>query len=582
MRGAIIEEQLKMALKKLKDIDYALNESSIVAITDSKGMINYVNEKFCQISKYSYDELIGQDHRLVNSSYHSKVFFKNLWKKLGNGEVWKGEIRNRAKDGSFYWVDTTIVPFLNEEGQPYQYISIRNDITARKKYEEKIKQLAFYDQLTNLPNRNLLRKQLKECFLCPSTEPYLAVLFLDLDRFKKINDTFGHNFGDSTLVKVAERLKHCLQNNAFVSRIGGDEFVILLKVKDHHEAEGFASAILKAFSIPFLIGKRSISISPSIGISINPLIKGKSRGEIDRLVEYLIKEADIAMYTVKEKGGNHYRFHTAQLNSVATRSYFLEIELYHALEQKELSLEYQPIVNTLTGTMIGVEALLRWRSPKFGHVSPEEFIPVLEETGLIKSVGKWVLKETSRQMKKWLDEGLEISHVAVNISPIQFNDPLFMSDYLNILDCIQLSPKYIELEVTETTIHNFDHSLQILKELSSYNVNISIDDFGTGYSSLNRLKHLPITSLKIDKSFIQTFDEDDRLIVKTIIDLGRNLHFNVIAEGIETGRQLELLKELGCMMGQGYYFSKPVPANQVPALVNEFAEQGQRRNYQPC
>lgn len=560
------ELELKKALRNYKDIELALNESSIVAITDSKGVIQFANDKFCKMSKYSKEELIGSKQSIVNSGYHSREFFKEMWRTIGTGNVWKGEIKNRAKDGTYYWVDTTIVPFLNEKGKPYKYIAIRHDITKRKEYEEMIKKMAFYDPLTLLPNRNALNEWIKE-------NPFefgdsITVIFMDLDRFKAINDNFGHRTGDLVLKEVAKRLQDCFRKTDLIVRQGGDEYIVFLKnVSDQEDIMTVVNKIKNQFSIPFFINGKKITTTTSIGISMNKLEKEDQ--DILKFVEVTIRQADTAMYHAKRNGGNSHCFNTSDQNTEMERYYQLEQQIKYALGRDEFHIVYHPLVDLQKNRITGVEALLRWNNPELGAVSPAEFIPLLEEFGYIIQVGKWVLKKVCQQMKTWQDEGINIDRVSVNVSPVQFRNHNFVQTVKEILQETGLEAQHLEIEITEGTILNIQNPGETLQQLRDLGVSISIDDFGTGYSSLSYLKQLPVNTIKIDKSFIDDLDINGEVIVDTIISMGKNLQYKVIAEGIEHEEQVLYLKQQNCHEGQGYYWSKPVEPNKIKELVME-------------
>lgn len=546
-----------------KDIEYALNESAIVVITNNHGIIQFVNEAFCRISKFSMEELIGSPHSIVNSGSHNKSFFKEMWQTIKNGEVWRGTIKNKAKDGNFYWEDATIVPFLNDYGKPYRYVSIRHDVTDLKEQEEVVTQMAFYDPLTLLPNRNLLNKWLNSDAVKYND---ISVLYVDVDRFKAINDTFGHGSGDRMLKEVASRLKRCLRSKDFIARHGGDEFIIFLnKIIDKTKVTKIAYRILEQFRSPFTLNEEQLYITASIGISTSGSIE--TYNDYEQLTEELIRQADIAMYNVKQQGGNMYCFNTDAQNAKAKRFFTVEQEIKTALTTDQYSIVYQPIIHLETSNMVGVEALLRWNNPKLGVVSPAEFIPLLEKSGEILSVGKWVLESVCRQMAEWNASGLLIDRASVNVSPLQFKEPDFVSDVQQVLLKTGLPPNYLELEITEGTILQVEKVENTLNELRKIGVKISIDDFGTGYSSLSYLKRLSAHTLKIDKSFIHDLnDSEEEIIINTIITMGKNLKYKVLAEGVETEEQLAYLRAHNCHEGQGYYWSKPVPPNKIKEI----------------
>lgn len=686
-RKELVQEKNK-AVKLSQELTGYINavgKLALISITDHRGKILEANEKFCEISGYSPQELIGHNHRILNSRLHPKSFWTAMWSKVSKGQVWHQEVCNRNKSGNLYWVDSTIVPLVNASGKIDRYLSVRVDITARKQQdfnlnerlkesnclymvrnhleqnlslektckdilrtltqalqfpemavamikladnqftttpyqenlpntisteiivngkvcgqlqvsyiqdlpftlpdeqnliatiahdlsrwyerteaEKRIIEMATHDALTGLPNRHLLQDRIEQALVHDMrSQRQMAVLFIDLDHFKTINDSLGHDIGDLLLKDVAERLLSCVRNEDTVARQGGDEFIVVLNaIAESLDAAKVAQKILDSLMQPYHIHKNELHIGGSIGIAVFPNDGANA--------ETLLKNSDIAMYHAKENGRNNYQFFTDELNKSAHERHTLGLDLRHALERNELVLYYQPVMDMPDHQLHSVEALLRWRHPEHKLIAPDKFINLAEETGLIIPIGEWVLKTVCTQIKAWQDQGYIVPKVAINLSARQFRDKELINNISRTLSETGVDAKYIALEITESMlIDNIERVVETLNRLNAMGIQISIDDFGTGYSSLSYLKRFPIHTLKIDRSFVRDIatDKNDRTIVATIIAMAHSLEMDVIAEGIETEEQLNLLMAQKCNHYQGYYFSKPVPVSEIESTL---------------
>lgn len=568
------ESSARSALQELEYQKYALDQHAVVDLSDVDGNITYVNEKFCALSGYSEAELIGQNHRIINSGYHPQSFFQEMYNTITKGDVWSSEICNRSKSGQLYWVIATVVPFLDMQGKPTQYIAIRTDITQRKAAEEHVHQLAFFDALTHLPNRRLLWDRLHQALASSQrTERYGAVLFLDLDHFKTLNDSQGHDIGDMLLKQVAERLQGCINLGDSVARLGGDEFVIVLESlsktleKAAAQVEHVAEKICATINQPFQLDQLIHHTTPSIGIT---LFKGTQYS-----VDDLLKQADIAMYQSKAAGRNTFYFYEPAMQTALNTRITLEHELRQALIQQQFLLYYQ-IQTDEAGLALGAEALIRWQHPQRGMISPAEFIPVLEETELIVPIGLWVLRTACLQLKQWENQPLTDDLViAVNISAKQFHKADFVLHVHELLRDTGARANRIKLELTESMLlADATDAIAKMHELKEMGIRFSMDDFGTGYSSLQYLKLLPLDQIKVDQSFVRdiTTDPNDAAIVQAIIAITQALDLDVIAEGVETQAQKDFLSRHGCHTFQGYLFGKPLPLNEFEASIRHLSQ----------
>ncbi len=552
-------------IKILRDIAQALDQSAIVAITDRTGKIIYANEMFTKISQYSMEELLGANHRLINSGYHLPGFFQEMWATISRGKMWRGEIYNKAKDGSFYWVDTTIVPFLNDKGNPYEYISIRYDITPRKESERMTHELIYYDQLTNLPNRISIRKMLHE-EIARSTDAgkNLAFVFLNIDRFRYVNDSFGHEAGDYVLTVIAKRLKDKLQGKHMIGRLSGDEFALLLKnIRNAEHAEQITQEVKQYLEEPIELMGQSHIPSVSFGIALCPEHATKP--------SELVMKAEKALGSAKSHGGSGFEMYRHGTATKTLERILLENELRKSVQLGHFNLDYQPKLNLSTGELTGVEALVRWNHPDLGRIPPDRFIPVAEETKIILPLGEWVLREACRQAKKWQDSGYQPFRTAVNMSAVQLEEPTILKTIQAILGETGVAADLIEIELTESAFADRKGMRETVGKIRDLGITVSIDDFGTGYSTFSYIQELPADILKIDMSFIREIheNEDSRAIVEAIVTLADIVGLKVIAEGVEYGEQVAILNELGCREGQGYYYSKPVSPKDCETFMKK-------------
>jgi len=535
-----------------------------IMITDRDNRIVALNPAFTQLTGYTLEDVRGENPRVLASGRTPPETYQLMWAALRESGFWQGELWDRRKDGSFYPKWTAISAIRDEAGLVTHYIGSFTDISERKAAEERIHHLAHYDVLTGLLNRFSLENRLEQALLSARREDgEMAVMFIDMDRFKTINDTLGHHVGDGLLIEVGRRLQACVRESDIVARLGGDEFVVVLNgLEAGMTAAHVADKIVSALNQAYLIAGNELHSSPSVGISIFPNDGGEA--------ETLMKNADAAMYHAKELGRNNYQFFTSAMNASAGERLALERDLRAALAEGQFELHYQPQMCTLDSRVCGVEALVRWRHPQRGLIPPLKFIPIAEETGMIEALGEWVLDEACRQLALWRQQGIASLRMAVNLSAHQLRSPTLVERVRAIMAKHGIGHGDLELEVTESAaMDNPERAIGQLKALRELGVELAIDDFGTGYSSLAYLKLLPIQTLKLDQTFVRDIesDENDAAISAATLALARNLGLKVVAEGVETEGQRAFLAAHQCDFLQGYLFSKPLPAAEATAFL---------------
>tara|TARA_R110002049_G_scaffold73666_8_gene190267 strand:- start:3922 stop:5721 length:1800 start_codon:yes stop_codon:yes gene_type:complete len=526
-----------------------------VVITDGAGNIEYVNPAFTTMSGYAAEEVLGRNPSLLGSGKTPRATFEEMWTQLRRGESWQGEFINLRKDGSEFTESALVYPIVDATGRTLHYLSHNEDITARKAILRRIEELSDFDQLTGLPNRGLLEQRFDEARdqqTHDARTPALTVAWLDLDNFKRINDSLGHAVGDALLRKVANRLRAGLRDEDTLSRQSGDDFLILLPGVGQEQAVHIANELLVTLQQPIPLPDNTLVVSGSLGLALYPT-DGTSLDE-------LLMNAESAMYRVKQEGRNSFRFFAPEMQEFGARTLGLTSALHAAIDAGELYLAYQPQLCLHTNRITGAEALLRWRSAQWGEVSPTEFIPIAEVNGLIVRIGLWVVRTAARQLRAWRQAGLEGITVAVNLSATQFNHPHLVDDLLVAIAESDIDAGSIEIELTEAVAASSPQgAMRVMSQLHEAGFRLAIDDFGTGYSSMSHLKRFAVHKLKIDQSFIRDVasDRDDQAIVTAIIQMARSLGMTTIAEGVETAEQLAFLLAQRCDALQGYFFSRP-------------------------
>ncbi|UJP04516.1 MAG: EAL domain-containing protein [Nitrosomonas sp.] len=546
-----------------------------MVITDPRSIVEWVNPAFLKLTGYTQAESVGKKIKgLVHSGLHNDSFYREMWLEISTNKVWQGDLINRKKDGTLYDVFITITPVTNEFGRILHYIAVKEDITQRKASEKEIRDLAFYDPLTKLPNRRLFLEQLKHAMLTSRRQQsHSALLFIDLDNFKTLNDTYGHNIGDMFLIKVSSQIRHCIRDKDIVARLGGDEFVVMLEQLAHDPQQAVTATstigkkILALLNQEYCFKEMRYRGSASIGICM-------FMSEYNR-IEEILKRADTAMYEAKNAGRNTLRYFDPAMQKTLEQKIQLEKALWEALDKQEFKLHYQLQIDN-TRNFTGIEALLRWQHPGKGILTPEEFLAATEQNGMIIPIGDWVIAEGFKQVQRWQRHpSLKSLTLSLNISAVQFQNEDFVAKLKAQITQHAIDCRKLFLELTESSlIQKHDSTIKKINELSAMGIRISIDNFGTGYSSLSFLMRLNLSQIKIDRMFVRNIRSDPNalILVKSIIEIGRNLALDLVAEGVENKLQFDTLKSIGCMKYQGHWISQPMSAEAIQTYVENFAK----------
>ncbi len=567
----------KQSELQLKIQNIALEAAAnAIMITDTAATIEWINPAFTELTGYRRHEAVGMNVKdLMNSGQQNELFYKDMWQTISSKKVWKGEIINKKKDGALYHEHMTITPVTNESDEICYYIAIKEDISQRKASEKEILDLAFYDALTKLPNRRLFLDRLRHTVTaCQRNKTYNALLFIDLDNFKFLNDTHGHDAGDALLIEAAKRITSCIRETDTVARLGGDEFVVMLEQLGSDDSHAMnittqiAESILSRLHQEYRVNNIRHRGSSSIGICMFSDQYSKA--------DDILKWADKAMYEAKCAGRNTLRFFDPHMQQELERRTQLEKELWIAVDKHQFRLHYQLLINQ-SQQIVGAEALLRWQHPDKGIVGPNEFLSLIENNGYIIPIGDWIIDEGIRQLQFWQQhDTLKSLTLSLNISAVQFQESGFVQKLKRKIEQSQIDHSRLILELTESSlINHIDDTVKKINELRTLGIRLSIDDFGTGYSSLSYLKRFKLAQLKIERMFVRDIltDQDDLTLVKTIINMGKNLGLDVVAEGVENQQQFEILKNAGCAKFQGYWINKPIPGEQITALVTSKHQQ---------